>query len=97
MKYLYLFVPFLLLLSCSKGKDYTTCEPSLGKYVYLDSTNVLHIIELCSGQNGEGIKFVKVKDLESDSTRRFCPYCVSDSVYEQIDSAIKSNKERWHY
>ena len=98
MKYLCLFVPFLLLLSCSSNNNNVyPLDPTLGKYVYLDSANVLHVIKECASINGTGIKFVKLHDLESDSTRTFCPECVSDRIYEQIDSAIKSNKERWHY
>ena len=75
MKYLCLFVPFLLLLSCSSNNNNVyPLEPTLGKYVYLDSANVLHVIKECVSINGTGVNYPQAKDLWASDFTEECPF-----------------------
>lgn len=105
-----IFIALLLLLACNSNLNNKSTgslnEPEsqvpakriIGKYVYLDANNTLHVkkncvallmgMEDCSGCLG--VKHIRIYDLPMYRNAYFCSQCIDDSIFECLEDSIES-------
>lgn len=92
----------LLLASCANHQ-----HQEIGKYVYVDCLNTIHVDKSCASKliekpktkeerfaNMSGVYFIDTCDLSngvSYSLYKFCPRCVSDEAYTCLARIMESN------
>lgn len=106
MKYFALFclILFFIFASCSG------CQGEIGKYVYVDSYNAIHIDRECASSLlkdaktkdermaiREGIEFIDTCKLVNNPRwpYRFCPKCIDDDTFQHISSMMKRNEKNF--
>lgn len=93
-----LILPFMCSCTSNSAKD----EPKVGKYVYLDSHNVLHVKNPCvlglAITDEKGNEYYKsVQRLDLYAVREYhllnlCAWCVDDGTYEELQEIVMLNK-----
>ncbi len=64
-------------------------EPKVGKYVYMDVFEIVHIDRECKQLNKtRRSSRISVSSIPLDAS--YCPLCVDDNSYEKINIAIRS-------
>ena len=90
MKRRFLFIAFAFIFFFI-----SSCKKELGKYVYVDALNVLHIDNKCSkimNVNGVApIEMYPVKCIEYSVWNKICSNCINDDDYEKIQEEIRNN------
>lgn len=89
-----------ILFSCTT-KEKETKEPVIGKYVYMDSQNILHTKKHCymgmtvtdinGGEYWKPIEFVDTACIRFGHLRKLCPCCVKDEQYEILNKIAHRN------
>lgn len=103
MKWLSLLT-LAILASCSGAK-----QKEVGKYVYVDCYNTIHIDRKCASQLSEnpktkeermanmlGVSFVDTCGLKQYSNGyqfKFCPKCIDDDVYKHLQTIMERNEK----
>jgi hypothetical protein len=92
---------FAMFVACSgKKSKKRNDDPIIGKYVYMDSEDILHVRSTCYGTsvaNSEGslytkpISFVDTAILNYSHLDRLCPDCVRDEHYAELERIAKSH------
>lgn len=104
MKWLSLLT-LAFLASCSGSK-----QKEVGKYVYVDCYNTIHIDRECASKLSEnpkteeermanmmGVNFVDTCELNQYSNGyrfKFCPKCIDDDVYKHLQTIMERNEEK---
>ncbi|MDD6007612.1 MAG: hypothetical protein PUC21_09965 [Bacteroidales bacterium] len=92
----------VILFSCATNvKEKETKEPVIGKYVYIDSQNVLHTKKRCyrgmtvtdknGGKHWKPIEFVDTACIRFGHLRKLCPCCVEEEQYEILNKIAYRN------
>lgn len=97
------FIGFIVFLFYSNNKhDKEKTEPAIGKYVYIDTDETLHVRRRCYAigkQKGElggtnrSVTRIPVEDVTISMLDYSCSRCVSDELYEQLEKIIRGEKE----
>lgn len=74
---------------------------AIGKYVYIDSDQILHVKQICilglqiEGKNEntyyKSISYCDTSWVSTDDLFRVCPFCVKDEHYDQLVEIAKRN------
>lgn len=103
--YVLIFAGFLLcmlLFSCSFTKEEKERD-NLGKYVYMDSQQILHTRKHCIGLcidssedeigSYKPIEFIDTAKVTRDMLKSMCSWCVEDNHYEQLRQIAERHKK----
>ena len=100
---LVLFIGFIAFLFYFNGKgDSDKEKPAIGKYVYMDTNETIHIRRHCPAigkQPGElggaerAVTRIPVEEVSISMLDYSCSRCVSDELYEQLEKIIRGEKE----
>ncbi len=100
----------MCFVSCNSDKDKSAHERkvSLGKYIFKDDSEILHIDEKCrliSRQNKRGYSTYPITPVDTSeimSVERVCAKCFNDVAYDHLRDLCVRNKvidcdRRWLY
>ena len=105
MKRIYTAIILLSLIAfgCSK-QEKDTIKETIGKYVYIDSQDILHIKNKCvlgmkitdKTENSyyKPIERIETIDLNEEDIITTCAWCVNDEQYEQLKNIISNPKNK---
>nr|DAE16712.1 MAG TPA: hypothetical protein [Podoviridae sp. ctn7K25] len=94
MKWILFFSAIICFLSCTENKKDIY---AVGKYVYLDTYNRLHINKNC-WRIGDEVEFIDTTLLYSKDEYKYCNDCFTDSTYEHVQSIMQNDINRkWLY
>ena len=104
MKQLLIAIAIVLLaISCQQKEQEQASEengeevvkPAIGKYLYVDSHNVLHVDKDCVPTKSPNyIQFVDTSLVTKEDFKGYCPSCVDDNIYELIAQMIERNEAK---
>ncbi len=93
----------LFCLTCCSHKEDKKSPHDIGKYVYIDSQNILHTKKKCvlgmqitdaAGNNYyKAIDFIDTTQLTKEHIKSMCTWCVEDEQYSQLKHIAEKHEE----
>lgn len=99
-KILLIVIVSLIYYGCSSSKEKSEERDKVGRYVYIDSQNILHIKKRCLGMrvtDSEGdsyrkpVEFIDTVSVTRKHIKRMCSWCVDDAHYLQLKQIAERN------
>ena len=95
-----LFIGFVFFLFISNNQEKKQENPALGKYVYLDTNETLHVRRHCTAigkQAGElgsadrSVTRISIDEVDISMLDYTCSRCVNDEIYEQLLKMVQND------
>lgn len=95
-KILILALLAMLFSSCSYKKDKRAYP--VGKYLYLDAFNSLHLSKDCWRIGGNDVDFLDTASVYVKDEYKYCKDCFTDTAYEHVQAILHYDLDRkWLY
>lgn len=101
-------IPLLLIIGLivylfysNNQKNEDSQKSVVGKYVYLDTENTLHVRRNCHaigkqpgelGSTDRTVSRVEIEDVTSDMIEYTCSRCVTDEIYEELKDFVNNTE-----
>ncbi len=102
-------IGMLFFTACSNNRDEKRKQKQvlpIGKYVYMDSQQILHIKKRCLDMRitdedayfySKPITFIDTSQITEKHLNSLCSWCVEDEHYSQLKDMVKRNEEIINY
>lgn len=99
MKKWLFFICIFIFSGCSSDRQEKAEAETLGRYVYIDSHNILHSKTPCvlgmkvTEDEGEGyyksIQFIDTTSITTKHLQSLCPWCINDDLFDQLKQIVE--------